>query len=87
MSTSAIRPKHVHHTKEQQQEAKKWILKWRSDELTHGKAESEIYNSSSIMNMKTVAKLAAKFGSVQCHGAISSLFDGRWQESDPGGQH
>ncbi|KAG0310679.1 hypothetical protein BG000_006943, partial [Podila horticola] len=34
MSTSAIRPKHVHRTKEQQQEAEKRILKWRSDELT-----------------------------------------------------
>ncbi|KAG0364311.1 hypothetical protein BGX24_004685 [Mortierella sp. AD032] len=87
VSTSAKRLKHVHRTKEQQQEARKRILEWRSDELTRVKAESEIYNSDSIMNMKTVAKLAAKFGGVQCYGAVSSLFDGRWQESDPGGQN
>lgn len=57
MSTSATRS-NVHHTKEQQQEAEKRILEWRSDELTRGRAESEIYSSESIMNMKTVAKLA-----------------------------
>lgn len=39
------------------------------------------------MNMKTVAKLAAKFGSVLCHGTVSFIFDGHWQESNPGGQH
>jgi superfamily II DNA helicase RecQ len=86
MSTSATRS-NVHHTKEQQQEAEKRILEWRSDELTRGRAESEIYSSDSIMNMKTVAKLAAKFGSVLCHGTVSFIFDGRWQESNPGGQH
>ncbi|KAG9063495.1 hypothetical protein KI688_004379 [Linnemannia hyalina] len=87
MSTSATRPKHVHRTKDRQEEAEKRILEWKSDELTRGKAESEIYNSDSIMNMKAVAKFAAKFGSVQCHGTVSSLFDGRWQESSSGGQH
>jgi hypothetical protein len=87
VSTSAAHPKHVHRTKEQQQEAEKRILQWRNEEWALLIAQSEIYSKDSVMNLKTIAILVAKFGTVQCHGAITSIFDGRWQESEPGGQH
>lgn len=87
MSISAAHPKHVHRTKEQQQEANERILKWRNEEWARLIAQSEIYSKDSVMNMKTIAILVAKFGTVQCHGAIASIFEGRWQESEPGGQH
>ncbi|OAQ22105.1 P-loop containing nucleoside triphosphate hydrolase protein [Linnemannia elongata AG-77] len=87
VSISAAHPKHVHRTKEQQQEANERILKWRNEEWARLIAQSEIYSKDSVMNMKTIAILVAKFGTVQCHGAIASIFEGRWQESEPGGQH